>query len=341
MRIVVATIQTPFIFGGAYVLINNLKINLLNCGYEVEIVSIPFKFFPETYIEDLIEIWKKQDFNNFSGYKIDRLITLQFPAYYAQHDNKVLWLIHQHRAVYDLYDPKNATDSLEKLRVKIIQNDNVEIEKYKQVYTISKNVSKRLKYYNNIASIPLYHPPQNADKFFCGESYGYIFCPSRLELLKRQDLLIKAMQYTKSNVVAIIAGTGGQLTYYEQLVKELNLSDKVGLIGFINEEEKILLYARCLAVFFAPYDEDYGYVTLEAMLSSKPVITCSDSGGPLEFVIDKETGFVMEPDPQLIAEKIDWLYENQKKAIEMGKNGFLRYKEKNINWDNVVNKLLE
>ena len=41
---------------------------------------------------------------------------------------------------------------------------------------------------------------------------------------------------------------------------------------------------EALGVIFPPLDEDYGYVTLEAMLAAKPVITCTDSGGPLEFV---------------------------------------------------------
>ena len=40
---------------------------------------------------------------------------------------------------------------------------------------------------------------------------------------------------------------------------------------------------RALAVAYAPLDEDYGYVSLEAMLSSKAVVTCADSGGPRDF----------------------------------------------------------
>jgi glycosyltransferase involved in cell wall biosynthesis len=93
-------------------------------------------------------------------------------------------------------------------------------------------------------------------------------------------------------------------------------------------------------VFFGPQDEDYGYITLEAMLSSKPVITCTDSGGPLEFVKDEETGFVVEPDPVRIAEKIDWLYTQKKKAREMGQAGRQAYQKKNINWNSVVDTLL-
>ena len=68
------------------------------------------------------------------------------------------------------------------------------------------------------------------------------------------------------------------------MADKLGVSKKVKWLGFITEQEKIDLYAKARAVVYPPADEDYGYVTLEAMLSSKPVITCSDSGGTLEFV---------------------------------------------------------
>ena len=64
------------------------------------------------------------------------------------------------------------------------------------------------------------------------------------------------------------------------------------------------LYARCACVFYAPWDEDYGLVTLEAFHSGKPVVTTDDSGGVLEFVKDGETGLVTRPDPLAVAESL-------------------------------------
>ncbi len=341
MRILIPSIQVPFIRGGAELMTIGLRDALIKNGHDVEIVKIPFKFSPESYISDLIDIWKKQDFNNFNGYAIDRVLVLQFPAFYVQHHHKILWLMHQHRSVYELYDKKNASLSSSELREKIIETDTRELSKIQTRFSMCHNVSNRLKKYNDISAVPVYHPPANEKNFYCDDSYGFIFYPSRLEELKRQDLLIKAMQYTKSKAVAIIAGDGGQLENYKQMVTDLKVSDKISLIGRFSEEEKYTLYARSLAVFFAPFDEDYGYITLEAMLSSKPVITCTDSGGPLEFVVDNETGFIVEPDPKVVAQKIDWLYDNQQKAKELGENGLKSYHNKNISWDNVVQKLLE
>lgn len=341
MRILIPSIQVPFIYGGAALMTEGLKNALIDAGHEVETVTIPFKFSPESYVSDLIDTWKKQDFNSFNGYDIDRVIVLQFPAYYVQHEHKILWLMHQHRSVYELYDPKQkTTKAQERLKTKIHQNDTLALSEIKERFSMCHNVSKRLKKYNQITSTPLYHPPANEEKFYCEENYGFIFYPSRLERLKRQDLLIEAMQYTHSKAIVLIAGDGGQLGNYQQLINSLDLREKVRLIGHISEEEKYTLYARSLAVFFGPYDEDYGYITLEAMLSSKAVITCEDSGGPLEFVVNEETGFVLKPDPKEIAKKIDWLYDNQNKAKQLGENGLTHYQNQNIGWDNVVQQLL-
>jgi glycosyltransferase involved in cell wall biosynthesis len=341
MRIVIPSIQVPFIRGGANLMTEGLAKALREAGHEVEIVTIPFKFFPESDVEALMDFWMKQDFNNFNGYEIDRIIALQFPAYYVRHKDKVIWLMHQHRVVYDSYHPENASGELKRFKDKIHQLDTADLKKYKSIYTMSKNVSLRLKKYNDIHSTPLYHPPSGEDHFYCEEPYDYVFYPSRLESHKRQDLLIKAMKFTITPVKAIIAGMGGQGQRYQKLIENLELTHKVRMIGAVSEEEKYALYARALAIFFGPHDEDYGYVTLEAMLSQKPVITCTDSGGPLEFIVDQGNGFIVEANPELIAERMDWFYENQQKSKEMGRVALESYKLKNISWGNVVNKLLD
>jgi glycosyltransferase involved in cell wall biosynthesis len=341
MRIIISAIQVPFITGGADFHIRNLFLNLKREGHEVEVLSAPFKFFPEFEVEKMIDFWLNQDFESFSGYGVDKLIALQFPAYYAKHRNKAVWIMHQHRAVYDAYDEKNASIALKRLREKIIKHDTEKLSQVKKIFCNSQNVANRLKRFNGLESIPLYHPPHGEDQFYYEEPYNYIFYPSRLESLKRQDLLIQAMQYTKTSVKAIISGMGGQLSRYQEVIETLGLEDKVRMIGYITEDEKFALYARCLAVFFGPHDEDYGYVTLEAMLSQKPVITCTDSGGPLEFIIDGENGFIIDPEPQGIAEKIDWLYHHRQRVREMGRMGLELYRKKEIIWAKVVSSLLE
>src|SRR5207244_4506829 len=80
--------------------------------------------------------------------------------------------------------------------------------------------------------------------------------------------------------------------------------------GRVDDDRLADLYARCLAVYYAPVDEDFGMVPFEAFLSGKPVLTTTDAGGPLEVVHDRETGLVVAPDPRELAQACTYLGEH-------------------------------
>ncbi|MFC4767580.1 glycosyltransferase family 4 protein [Effusibacillus consociatus] len=345
MRIAIATVQVPFEFGGAEFLAVNLKKQLTDRGHEAEIVTIPFKWYPSESLINSIRIARLLDLSEMKGKPIDLLIGLKFPIYYAKHENKVLWLLHQHREAYELwgteYDGLNKIPGGNKLRKLIMSYDTQYITECKKVYTISATVSERLKRYNGIDSTPLYHPPFGAEKFRSEDVGDYVFCPGRLEELKRQHILVEALRHTKTPVKVLLAGKGKQ--HYRDrlrsLIETYSLHEKVHLLGWIPEEQKIHYYANALAVYYGPYQEDYGYVTMEAFLSGKPVLTHVDSGGPLEFVTDNDNGFVLEADPIAVAEKLDFLYKNKEIAKNMGMNGMSLIKGLNMNWEFVIEKL--
>lgn len=308
---------------------------------------MPFRFFPESEIERVIRIWESEDFEVLNGYTPDVTICLKFPTYYLNHPRKIVWLLHQHRNVYEIGNPIlpgvvefHGEQSISKLRDTICSLDTLHLNQCRDIFTISRNVSRRLLECNQIPSKPLYHPPPLRNSLYSADAEPYIFFPSRLEILKRQSLLIQAMKHVKTSVVALIAGTGGQASQLQNLIIELGLEDRVRLLNHLTEDELTGYYAYCLGVFFGPYDEDYGYVTLEAMLAKKPVITCSDSGGPLEFVRNGDTGYVVEPEPKAVAEAIDNLASDKKRAREMGMNGYNRYHQMGITWENVIDSLL-
>lgn len=340
MRVVVTANIVPFMPGGADYHINGVVDQLIAAGHKVETVRFPFRFSPESDIENLMDYCEQLDLNRMNGIEIDKVISLQFPAYGVQHDNQTIWVMHQHRAVYELYDKQVPTPEVKQLRDKVHAFDTRVLSRATTLFANSGRVAERLEQYNGLNAQPLYHPPYMAESFFCEDDYGYIFCPGRLETLKRQDLLIEAIRHCKTPVTAIIAGDGGQHESFQALVDKYGLGERVRLIGRFSEAEKLAYYARSLAVFFTPYDEDYGYITLEAMLSSKPVVTCADSGGPLEFVQHGETGFVVEPEAEQIAEVLDHIYLNRQRSAEMGRAGRAAYAGKNIAWANVVEKLL-
>lgn len=347
MKIAIATVQVPFIRGGAENLVEMLREELKKRGHQADIVTIPFKWYPPSTLLDCMLTGRTMDLTEVNGEKIDKVIAMKFPAYYVKHDNKVLWLMHQHRQAYDLWGTKygdlhNSPDG-EFTRDMIQKHDKKYITEAKAIYTIAQNTSNRLLKYNGIKSEALYHPPLNYQKMYCNGYGNFIFYASRIDPMKRQRLLVEAARYTKTDVEFIIAGSGSknELEYIGSIIKKHSLDNKVKMVGFISEQEKLDYYANCLGVYFGAYDEDYGYITLESFFSKKPVIVHTDSGGPLEFVVNNENGFIIEDDAKALAEKIDELYLDRNKTQKMGENGYDSLKDKHIEWDYVINKLLQ
>jgi glycosyltransferase involved in cell wall biosynthesis len=343
LRIAIASVQSPFLSGGAELLAEGLRAGCVEAGHQAEIVTHPFRYGPPDQIRRSMALWESEDFGELTGYTPDVTICLKFPAYAVRAPNKVLWLLHQHRAAYDLWDTVHGTAANAdeaKLRDEVIAFDARHLAAIPRRYTIAANVSRRLKQYSGLESLPVYNPPALAASLYTLPAEPFIFFPSRLETLKRQSLLIEAMRHVRSNVVALLGGTGGQQSACEQLIVRHDLGERVRLLGPLTDEQLCAFYAASLAVFFGPRDEDYGYVTLEAMLSAKPVITCTDSGGPLEFVVDGETGLVTAPEPEAIAAAIDTLASDPARAREMGAAGRSRYHDLNIGWPAVVETLL-
>lgn len=343
MKVAITSVQSPFVAGGAEFHAQGLLKAIRMEGYDADIITAPFHFGPASKVSQSMRYWENQSFEYFDSIKVDLVICLKFPTYLLQHDNKVLWLLHQYRSVYDLWDlNKNSgykSSFLDKInRLKIRRKDTKYIREIKRRFTNSQNVSNRLLKYNKIDSIPLYHPPYFSPS--PGPYEPFIFCPSRLEPLKRQSLLLDALRISKSSIKVIFAGAGSDFGFLRDKAKRLGVTNRVVWLGEISDDSMLYHYKNCLAVFFGPLDEDYGYVTLEAMQAAKPVITCTDSGGPLEFVDHNETGFVVPPSAEAIAETIDHLSLQCNLAKKFGRSGLEKYKNLNLSWSRVVETLL-
>jgi len=316
-------------------------------GHKAEVIRIPFNDYPELISEQL-SAFRQLDLRGSLGMPIDLLVCMKFPTYLIPHPNKVLWIPHQYRQAYDLWNhPLGGLHFFpngEKIRQFIIDSDKEFIPQAREVFTISKNSTNRLKKYCGIDSNTLYHPPRNAEKFHSAEAKDYFFVPSRITPLKRHELIIRAARLSRNNVRLRFAGAADSLeceNNFIKLIQDLKLIDRIDWLGFISEEQKIKEYAHSLGVIFVPYDEDYGYVTLEAMLSSKAVVTCGDSGGTLEFVEHDLTGLIAEPTAESLAEKMDELWEDRQKAKLLGEQGKIKYLSLGISWENVVGRILE
>jgi glycosyltransferase involved in cell wall biosynthesis len=294
-------------------------------------------------------VWRSLDLSESNGLEIDMVIALKFPAYLVKHERKVAWLIHQHRSAYELWDHPEFADLSKQtegpaVRDMVVQSDRIALGEAKRIFTNSRNVQDRLWNSIRLSSEVLYHPSPIVEALLQrepGPHGDFIVFPSRLEALKRQPLVVEAMRHTKTGVRLVLVGGGPDEPMLRELIAKHGVGHKVELAGRVPDERLYDLYLNALAVYYGPYDEDYGYVTIEGFAAKRPVVTLTDAGGPLEFVTDQQTGLVVPPDPEAIAHAFDVLFSNRAKAQAMGEAGNELIRERVPGWPAVVARLTE
>jgi glycosyltransferase involved in cell wall biosynthesis len=339
--VVVCEAQVPFVHGGAELHVRQLVAHLRLHGYRAERVSIPFKWYPKDRLLTHAAAWRMVDLSESNGEPIDAVIATKFPTYFAKHPNKITWLFHQYRAIYDLCGtPYSEFDHLEgdvRLRDKLIALDGEVLGESTRLFSNARNTARRLQWYNGLSAEPLYHPPPLADRLKPGPFGDYVLSVGRLETVKRVDLIVRALALV-GGVRLVVVGPGPLRGPLEAIATDAGVADRVVWAGGIDDQQLVDLYAGALAVVFPPFDEDYGYVTLEAFLAGKPVVTTTDAGGPLEFVEHGITGFVTAPEPRAIADAIARLAADRRAAADLGAAGYERARA--ITWTGVVERLM-
>lgn len=340
-RIIVAEARMPFVRDGAALHADSLRGQLRRRGHEVDTVALPLEERKGALLASAAA-WRLLELSSSNARPVDVLIATRFPTYCARHPRKVVWLMHQHRPAYELYGTEytdfTASEDDVRLRERLIALDSRMLGECERIFTNSQNTASRLARFNGLAATPLYHPPPLAGQLQPGPYGDYVLVVARLEPLKRVHLAIRAIASVRHPVRLVIVGEGSQRAALERMALDAGAANRVEFVGAVWAEDTARWYAGALAVVYVPFDEDYGYVTLEAFLAARPVITARDSGGPCEFVRDGETGFVVDPDPRAIAGAIDTLAADRAAAQRFGCAGQSR--ARTITWDGVIEQLL-
>ncbi|MBV8396615.1 MAG: glycosyltransferase family 4 protein [Actinobacteria bacterium] len=338
MRIAVCRPQVPFVYGGAEVVADELVDELRLRGHEAETITVPFKWYPGTRVLDQAFLWRLLDLTEANGRTIDLVIATKFPAYCVRHPNKVAWVLHQFRQAYD-YDRTELGQFSESpedraTRAAVERLDRVTLGEARKVFATSRNVADRLQRSTGIEAQLLPHPPQ-ALPYHTSEPEPYVLSVNRLDRAKRIDLLIEAAK-AEPSLRVVIAGEGPDRERLERLAAGVN--GRIRFEGRVEPDRLADLYARCLAVYYAPIDEDFGMVPYEAFLSEKPVLTTTDAGGPLEIVHDRQTGVVVAPEPTALAQACSYLGAHVDEARSWGRAG--RAVAERVTWDSCIDALL-
>jgi glycosyltransferase involved in cell wall biosynthesis len=341
MRIAVCAPQIPFERGGTEILVETLAEELRGREHEVDIIRIPFKWYPGHRPLREALLWRLVDLEDAPGRPIDLVIATKFPSYAIRHPNKIVWLVHQFRQAYELDRGEFGQfgeNAFDRAAVRAIHRlDRTTLGEARRLFAISRNVADRLQRSTGLEAEVLLPPPQQLEYRPSGVVGTFMLSVGRLDRAKRVDLLLEAAALDPSLRV-VVAGDGPDRKRLEQLSVQHGLNGRITFTGRVAENELVDLYADCLAVFYAPIDEDLGLVPYEAFLSEKPVVTTRDAGGPLEVVVDRENGLVCEPAPAAVAEACAWLAANPEQARAWGRSG-KRIAEL-TSWDAVLDGLL-
>lgn len=342
MKVLVLNTRVPFIRGGAEELSRHLVRQLLIAGHEAEEMRIPFSWNPRERLVDEMLIAR-----NLRVANVDRVIALRFPVYLVPHPRKVIWLLHQFRQAYDLYDAgmSDLGDDAEgrMLRHAIRHVDEEAFHSAHRMFAL-KEAARRLRRYNGIDAQTLSAPLNDPELFRDEASDDYIFAGGRVDGGKRQALLVEALQHAP-DVRLVIAGPpehAGTEAELRDLARRCGVEDRVRFdLRFLPREEIAALVNRCRAAAYIPYDEDsVGYVTMEAFQACKPVITSTDAGGVLDIVRDQQTGLVVEPTPEALGTAMATLYSNPSQAAQLGEGARQILEEQRYSWPKTLESLL-
>jgi glycosyltransferase involved in cell wall biosynthesis len=342
MRIAVVTSSPPLIEGGHMVIARSLVRALRECGHDADVVVTPQNRFGRQ-ASAYLATWLT-DLAAAEGHRIDQVISLRYPSYAVRHPNHVCWLNHTMREYYDLWDRFSGTLRVrgrvkERVRRRLIQAADHYLLSHnvRRLFVQSRTVAERLAMWPDVRPTVL-HPPAPQRPYRCDDYGDYIFMVSRLTPLKRADLLIQALAAPAgAGIRAVIAGDGEDRPRLEALIAREDLAGRVTLAGRLSDADLLDHLARCRAVCFPPLEEDYGFVTVEAFASSKPVVTCHDSGGPAELVTNGVEGLVCDPSPAALAAALRALVDDRDGAERLGRAAFARGAR--LTWPDTVRTL--
>ncbi len=341
--VAVVTASPPFAEGGHLVMARELVRALRVSGHDAGLIVTPQNRFGRQ-ASAYAAAWCTDVGLAHEEKPVDRVISLRFPAYAVQHPRHVLWLNHRMREYYDLWERFEAHLSWkgrikEKTRRALIHRaDRYFLTRIPRRFAISATVQERLRRWGGISSDVLYPPPP-VREYRCDSHGDYLFAVSRLAPLKRFDLLLRALaEPVAAGIRCVIAGEGAEMPALVRLRRQLDLVDRVEFAGRVTDAEMIAHLARCRAVAFVPWNEDYGFVTVEAFACGKPVVTCTDSGGPSELVQDGVSGYVTAPTAEGLAVGLREIMSDRTRAIRFGEAGAARVA--GMTWDGAVEQLL-
>jgi glycosyltransferase involved in cell wall biosynthesis len=322
--------------GGAEALYRGLVDAFRAAGHDTEEVAV---LSDESCWETVLESYARCSALDLRDY--DLVVSTKAPTFMVSHANHASYLLHTLRVFYDMFETEygqgTAEQHAQRRTVHALDRFGLRPGRVRRHFTNGRTTYRRLidaaPWWESVGFRALHHPPALSGYKPPG-SQDYLLVPGRLHRWKRVGLVIEAYRHVKRNVPLLITGIGED----EPSLREAAAGDdRISFLGDVGESALVDLYADALLVPFVPKQEDYGLITIEAFKSGKAVLTCTDSGEPLEFVRDGETGYVVEPDAKAIAARLTHAIDHRRHVARMGRRG--RQIAAPIAWEPIVEAL--
>lgn len=215
---------------------------------------------------------------------------------------------------------------------------------YRKVFCISWEVKRRIEASGIVATekLQVNHPGINLDLYKPGDgtSKRYFLLPGRIMWTKNIELGIEAFRrfcQDNSGFELYIAGiVDAKSQEYFKKLQDLSRGLPVKFLTELNDPQMLELYQNAFAVLFTPFNEDWGFIPLEAMACGKPCIAVN-RGGPKESIVDGKTGILVEPEAEAFALAMDRLAHDQQLVDSLKVAGLVHVH--NFSWSNFAGEI--
>ena len=319
--------------GGAESLYRGLLDALRSAGHTAQEIAV---HTDESRWEMVLEAYARCSALDLREY--DLVISTKAPTFMVSHPHHVSYLLHTMRVFYDMFEHEYGSGTpqqhAQRRAIHALDRYGLRPGRVRRHFSNGHTTYRRLidanAWWQSVGFSALHHPPLLSG-YKRSSAQDYILVPGRLHRWKRVALIIEAYRHVKRQVPLLITGTGEDAAALHAAAAG---DRRIRFLGDVGDAALVDLYAGALLVPFVPKHEDYGLITIEAFKSGKPVLTCTDSGEPLEFVRDGINGYVVKPDATAVAERLTHAIDHRRLAAQMGERG--RKSVAHIAWEPIV-----
>lgn len=225
------------------------------------------------------------------------------------------------------------------------------------IITVSKYVQDRIKEYKFIGkekkSYVVYNGVSTNYKkkeFFSSTELGqikakyglppkFLLYVGRLNERKNILNLLKSLNYIDDNDIKLVLCGKYDWKMFDvnKKINEMNLNNRVKLIGYVSDDELPLLYSLASVFCYVSFEEGFGLPPLEAMSSGVPVVVSNSSSLP---EVCGDAGYYVDPySPKDIAEKITLALKDKDLRKEKIASGLERVKK--FTWQNSFDRIVK